>query len=364
MVSTTALPVPPPNYGGIEKVVYDLSAELSVLGHEVAVAATTDSVLPEGVRLVPTVPSGRLNNEQRAYDVYKGMVGEYDIICDHSLFKVASRQVFRAEGPCYIPVCHTLDLPAFSTRTPRLVCVSKSHAAYIGQKYGCSPRYVYNGVRPAEYSASTSSLNERKRFLFIGRLSPEKGALEAIMICKSLSVPLDVVEGRGRESGRLVVARGLASLGLPVDYLAKWFYRGPYGIDYLLRAVRETRSAGCRYLSGIDHKQKVELLYSARALLFPVQYEEPFGLAVVEAMICGTPVVAYSRGAMPELIEDGVTGFLVKPGDKAGFIEALSKIDNVDPGGCRNHVLSKFTSSIMAKNYEALFMDALLGAVW
>lgn len=363
MVSTTALPVPPTSYGGIEKVIHDLSAELAARGNRVSIAATAESTPPPGVELIRTVSSGRLHDEERAYEIYKEKLREYDIVCDHSLFKVASKYMTWDGPPFYVPVCHILDVPKFSSRTPRLVCVSSSHASYIHQKYGYSSRYVHNGIRPDDYPVKMDK-PDRSRFLFIGRLSPEKGALQAIRISRLMGIPLEIIEGRGREGRRLTAARWLARSGLPIDYVAKWLYRGPYGVDYILRAVREIRNGGCSYWSNVSHERKVELLSSARALLFPLQYEEPFGLAVVEAMICGTPVVAYSRGAMPELIKDGVTGFLVKPDDIEGFADALRKVDRIDSRNCRNRVISNFTAAAMARNYENLFKEVIDGAKW
>jgi len=364
LISPTALPVPPMRYGGIEKVVYDLCNELSHRGHDVTLAAPKGSIPPEGVSLIPTTLSGRIENEKKAYKLYAQDLDRFDIVCDHSISKAASAHISWNGPPYYIPVCHILDSPRFPTKEPRLVCVSRSHAEYIGNKYGLSPKFIYNGLQPSEYPFHARTREPSSRFLFIGRLTPEKGGLEAIRVCRSLGVPLDIIEGRGMESNLLRLARHAAARGLPADWVARHLYHGPYGIDSLLRAIREVRGWDCRYLSNVTHKKKLELLSSAKALLLPLQYEEPFGLVAIESMACGTPVVAYARGAMKELIQDGKTGFLVEPDDEGAFKRAMSEVSTIRAEDCRARFLDRFTAGIMSGNYETLFKEVIGGAKW
>ena len=110
-----------------------------------------------------------------------------------------------------------------------------------------------------------------------------------------------------------------------------------------------------KYRGHCDYR-KVGLVYGqVRALLAPINWEEPFGLVVIESMACGTPVIAYGRGSMPELIVDGVTGFVIRPEDEQGLVKAIKKIDQIDRRKCREHVEKNFTTERMVNDYEKLF---------
>ncbi|MDV3293770.1 MAG: glycosyltransferase [Nitrososphaerales archaeon] len=364
LVSTTSLPVPPLTYGGIERIVYDLSRGLASRGHQVTLVAAKGSRPPPDVRVILTVDPGRIAGEEVAFRIYEKELHNHDIVCDHSLLKIAAQRIPINGSVRYVPVCHTLDLPSCRMEKARLVGVSTSHARYMSEKYGREFRAVCNGIDPAEYSPILERNEKRGSFLFLGRLTPEKGARDAIKFCRSLGVGLTVVEGTGRERFSMRAARRMAKMGLPIDYAARAFYRGPFGIAYLLRAIRETRNPNCVYRTNVSHATKVGLLSQARALLFPVQDEEPFGLVAVEAMACGTPVVAYRRGSMPEIIDQGKTGYLVEAGDEESFMECMKAADHIDPVACRNRVLEYFGADRMVKDYEALFEKVMGGATW
>ena len=166
------------------------------------------------------------------------------------------------------------------------------------------------------------------RLLFFGRIHPDKGAAEAIAVARATGMAMTmagIVQDEGYH------AREVAPhLGQRIDY------RGPVGGDDRLRT-----------------------LGAAKALLHLINFDEPFGLSVVEAMACGTPVIAVRRGSMPELIEDGVTGFLVRTVDEA--IAAVDRIDAIDRAACRRAVIERFSVDRMADRYIALYREILGG---
>jgi glycosyltransferase involved in cell wall biosynthesis len=133
--------------------------------------------------------------------------------------------------------------------------------------------------------------------------------------------------------------------------------------DYWVEVARECWFLSkWEYLGEVRHEEKVDLLSRAKALLFPVQWAEPFGLTVIEALACGTPTIAYRHAAMPEIIKDGETGFLVK--DEKTFMNAMRKIDNIDPEDCRKDAEKRWSSERMAKDYVELFDEVLRGGKW
>jgi glycosyltransferase involved in cell wall biosynthesis len=363
LIAPASIPVPPLTYGGIERMVYLLAKGLASRGHDVALAATADSHPPEGVAFIPTVASGNLEGERRALDYYKGRLGDFDLVSDHSLSKVVSESPLRS-GAVYVPTCHTLTLPNGGLGLANLTCVSRAHARELESRYGCKPRIVYNGIDVERYPLPKKMDSRNGRMAFVGRLTPEKGALEAVRVCKRLGVPLDLIEGKGEEGRAMRLMRALALGGVPTERLADWFYSGPLGISELLLTLREARGGRCRYLANVSEEVKNELIASASGFIFPVKYEEPFGISVVEAMACGTPPVAYDRGAMGELIDTGRTGILVEPGDTAGLAKAIPELAGIDPDACRRQVAEKFSADAMVEGYVSAFKDAERGRTW
>ncbi|RLF34935.1 MAG: hypothetical protein DRM99_05600 [Thermoplasmata archaeon] len=127
------------------------------------------------------------------------------------------------------------------------------------------------------------------------------------------------------------------------------------------QVIKNDRSGLVRYLGELGFQEKVKFFAKAKAFLYPLQWEEPFGLVMVEAMACGTPVIAFRRGAVPEVVKDKETGFVVNPLNKngkvniEGLIEAIKKIDQIDRSQCRRHVEENFSVKKMADGYEEVY---------
>jgi glycosyltransferase involved in cell wall biosynthesis len=362
LIAPATLPVPPRNYGGVERVVYTLAEGLARHGHQVTLAAPSESVAPPGVSLLRTGQSGKANGEKIALEMYRNVLGGFDVVSDHSE-KKAVRTFAEAKGTPYVPTCHTLTLGQADERLSRLVSLSRAHAAYIEARYGVGSRVIYNGI-DLHYYPAVKAMSERENLVYVGRLTPEKGGAEAVKICRRLNLQLDVVEGTAGESMAMKAARMLASIGIPVDAVASRLYTGSIEIPGLLTTLREIRQGGMRYRRNVSESEKLRILGSASALLLPLRYQEPFGLTAVEAMGCGTPVIAYRSGAMPELIEQGETGFVVDPEDEGALKDAISGVHSLDPSACRKRVEDHFSSEVMVRSYVTAFEDAVRGTRW
>jgi glycosyltransferase involved in cell wall biosynthesis len=188
---------------------------------------------------------------------------------------------------------------------------------------------VYNGV-PAETYAFREKPGDY--FAFLGRISPEKGPDRAIEIAKRLGVPLKI--------------------GAKVD---------PADVNYFKQEIKPLLDHPLiEFLGEVNDSQKNELLGNARALLFPINWPEPFGLVMIESLACGTPVIAFRHGSVPEVMRDGVSGYIVETLDEA--VAAAGRLDQIDRAACRRHFEENFSSQRMAEGYLAAYRKALRAA--
>ena len=326
-VAPLAESIPPKLYGGTERVVAWLIEELAKLGHEVTLFASGDSktraeleaVWPRALRL------GRPKSDPMAaqaalLDAVARRAREFDVI--HVHIDWLHLPLLSRLGVPFVTTTHgRLDLPGFpevALRFPDAPYVSISdnqrealpEARWIGT--------VYHGL-PA---SSLRPCLERGRYLaFLGRLTAEKGPEAAIRIARAAEMPLHIA----------------AKL--------------PRGERAFFKEKLEPQIDGeqVRLTGEVNDKTKEAFLAGAAALLFPIHWPEPFGLVMIEAMACGTPVIAFRSGSVPEVIDDGITGFVVESEDQA--IEALGRIGELDRGRVRAHFEKRFTSERMAKEY-------------
>jgi glycosyltransferase involved in cell wall biosynthesis len=359
LISTAALTTPPQEYGGIELIVWWLADGLSQLGHEVAIVGLEGSTPPND-----KVKVFILWSKQEAYaetllaDRFSTLLEHFkpDIISDHSHYKVVY-PLAKKLGIPYVPTSHTIAIPDLGESKACWTALSKNHARWLNQKYGITAVPIYNGVRYLT-PARTKWSEKSQRFIFVGRPNPEKGALEAIEYCKKRNLPLDVVAGR-----------------LKIEPVA-----------YALWVAQECKwGSEIVYHGSVSHDRKFEMFSRARAFLNFPNWEEPFGLTVIESMWCGTPVITTDVGAMPELVEDKKTGFIIPvKRDEAGapikifnprgveridFDEtlvdnALASLQQLDLQYIVQYARSKFSISRMANDYLKTFNDVLDGRVW
>jgi len=187
---------------------------------------------------------------------------------------------------------------------------------------------VYNGIPRQSHALSTS---QRDYLAFMGRISPEKGVIDAIQIARKAGLPL--------------------SIAAKVDAEFQSYFE-----NAVLPLMRQSDVS---FLGEIGGDDKEDFLGGARALLFPINWPEPFGLVMIEAMACGTPVIAFPRGAVPEVLVEGESGFMVDSVDAA--VEAVGKLDRIDHRRCRQLFEERFTAKRMATDYLDVYRRILKG---
>jgi glycosyltransferase involved in cell wall biosynthesis len=331
IISPVWFPVPPLRYGGIESIVALLADGLVDAGHEVTLVASGESgtkaellsVFPEGQSEHIGKTLWELHHALACYE----RAGELDVVNDHSgpLAAVLG-------GAVKTPVVHTVHGPLdrragdlyeqIAGVAPQVGLVSVS----LNQR---KPRpdlpWVGNCLNALDLSAYPVHPHQGDYLLFIGRMSPDKGAHRAVEVAEATGLPLKLA-------------------GKMQELLEE---------EYFDSQVRPHLGPEIEYLGEVSQMDKVDLLQNARATLFPIEWEEPFGLVMVESMACGTPVIATRRGAVPEVVEDGRSGIIVD--DHAQMGSALSLADRLDPMECRRYVEEQFSAERMVSDYEAVY---------
>ncbi len=327
--------VPPLRYGGTERVVHWLTEALVGAGHEVTLFATGDS--RTSATLVPV--RAQAERFQRNFEVnnapYARMIelvarqaAAFDVLhfhIDFHPFSVMSRQA----TPFLTTLHGRLDqawvdqIYGLFPDVP-LVSISDNHRRPLpGQNWLGT---VLHGM-PRDLLRPTADGGDY--FAFLGRISPEKGIVDAIRIAHATGVPLKIAAKVGEEDTE--------------------FYQ------HVVKPLID--GAAVEYIGEIDDDQKADFLSNARAMLFPIDWPEPFGLVMIEAMACGCPVIAYPRGSVPEVIEDGLTGFIVP--DVAGAVAACAKLDALPRAAVRARFEQRWTSERMAADYLRLYQGLI-----
>ena len=323
--------VPPKGYGGTERVVSYLTEELVRQGHDVTLFASGDSVTQAS--LVPACARS-LRLDEHCVDAFVHHLlmlenvfreaSRFDIVhfhCDYIHFPLSRRHrvtgITTLHGRLDIP-----DLLPLYREYPEmpLVSISDAQRAPLPRAnwkstvhHGLPPRLYTYRDRPGDYLA------------FVGRISPEKGVDRAIEIARRAGMELKIAA--------------------KVDAVDR---------EYFERVVKPLlRQPGVEYLGEIGEGEKDEFLGGAYALLFPIDWPEPFGLVMIEAMACGTPVIAYPRGSVEEVMEDGVTGFIVDNTNDA--VRALERLQGLSRLRCRQVFEKRFTVDRMARDYLKVY---------
>jgi glycosyltransferase involved in cell wall biosynthesis len=331
--------VPPAGYGGIEWVVSLLADGLVDAGHDVTLFASGDSrtkaELANVYERAPSEHIGRSQWELPHVLACYGRSDDFDVINDHSGPVAAA-----VGGALSTPVLHTVHGPLdgepgqvyeqLARVAPDVGLISIS----MNQR---KPKphlsWIANCPNALDLSVYPCKPHRGDYLLFLGRLSSDKGAHRAIAVAIEVGIPLKIA-GKLREPKEREYFR---------EYVEP--HVGHHGIEFL---------------GEVNHGQKVELLQDARATLFPIEWEEPFGLVMIESMACGTPVIATRYGAVPEVIEHGRSGIIVE--NYREMAAALEDADRIDPLECRRYVEERFAPERMVADYLDAYETALARA--
>jgi glycosyltransferase involved in cell wall biosynthesis len=330
--------VPPSGYGGIEWIVALLANGLAEAGHDVTLFASGGSrTKAELASLFPEPPSrliGRTQPELHHVLACYARAHEFDVINDHTGMLGAV-----LGGAVDTPVVHTVHGPLEGE--PGEVYESIGQVApHVGlisismnqrrPKPGLN--WIANCHNALDFSVYPCKPHRGDYLLFLGRLSPDKGAHRAIAVAMETGLPLKIA-GKKQD---------------------------PKEVTYFREFVEPHLVDGIEYLGEVSHGEKVELLQNARATLFPIEWEEPFGLVMIESMACGTPVIATRRGAVPEVIEHGRSGIIVDDYREMGA--ALAAADELDPSELRRYVEEEFSPERMVGDYLEAYETAIAAA--
>ena len=323
--------VPPRFYGGTERVVSWLTEELVSLGHDVTLFASGDSVtnarlVPvcrKALRLDPDCVDPVVHHVLMMEDVFS-QAAEFDLIhshVDYLHFSLSRRE----QTPCVTTLHGRLDLPDLAPLYKNfrdIPLVSISDAQREPLPWANWQGTVHHGL-PAKSLAFCEGPG--KYLAFLGRISPEKGVDQAIDIAIRSHIPLKIAAKVDRNDR-----------------------------EYFEDTIRPLLDHHLiEFIGEIGYAEKNDFLGNAAAILFPINWPEPFGLVMIEAMACGTPVIAYPFGSVPEIVADGATGFLVR--DTDGAVEAVNRISEIDRQDCRRHFERYFTDERMALDYVKIY---------
>ena len=345
IVAPLVTPIAEPQEGGSQALVADLAVGLTERGHVVDVYAASGSSI-DGAHVIdtgvdsrtlqaalfhPGSPRASLPAVEAAFDHVFAMteVGDYDVVHSHGFDSAALRR--SRAGPTR--VIHTVHLPAepeaaaalieAQSRMPPAIVVGVS----ASQARGWRPlvafdRVIRNGV-PVERIPWSDA--DGGGLVFAGRLSPEKGAREAI----------DIAIGAGQR----------------IDV-----YGSAYDAEYARSLEARFRgSSGVRFHPPVPRPELWRHLARARAVLCPIDWDEPFGLVAAEAQAAGAPVVGFARGGLVDVVADGITGFLVEPGDIAAAIAAVGSVGSIERRACRQHAVNDLDLKTTIAEYEDLY---------
>jgi len=330
--------VPPKLYGGTERVVYYLTEELIKLGHEVSLFASGDSKtsgtlitdIPEALRLKEGGCEDMMAPHVAQLQSVLERANEFDIIHFHNDY-------------LHFPITNNLKIPHVTTlhgkltiaelqliynKFPHQPVVSISDSQRKPMPQANFVATVYHGLPEDLFSGGNS---EEGYLAFLGRISPEKGCDRAIEIAIATNTPIKIAAKIDKADQHYFEEKIKTLFGHPL----------------------------VTYIGEINEQQKGEFLGKAKALLFPIDWNEPFGIVMIEAMACGTPVIAWNMGSVPEIIENGKSGFIVNSIEES--INALDKLSYVKRESVRKAFEERFTAKRMAADYLKVYEDIIAG---
>ena len=333
VVAPPWVPVPPPAYGGTEAVLDYLARGLRDAGHEVMLYTTGDSTCEVPIRYsrataAGTVDAGAVTELHHAVNAYETLV-EWgaDVVHDHTLLGPHIAE------PYGVPVVTTNHGPFLSDlgdcyrmlglRAP-IIAVSGHQASTAGPVPVAA--VIHHGVDVDRFPVGDGSGGYA---LFLGRMCPDKAVHVAARVAREAGVPLRIA-AKMREAPERA---------------------------YFAAEVEPLLGDGVEYVGEVGWDEKLELLAGATCLLNPIAWPEPFGMVMIEALACGTPVIATGCGSVPEIVTDAVTGFVCAT--ERELIEALHRVDELDRAWCRKDAATRFSTERMVADHVALYRRAM-----
>ena len=340
-MGSVALPVPPPHQGGTEWIAYYQAKGLAGLGHEVILMAAKGSLADEKYRLVevgrPAFAKATAGKEEiessralRVENVHLAEViekltelkDEYDVILNNMRGEAVFLPFARAWGKTFVNVMH---LPIFEElalyfkkfNTPIITISNAQRKQFPDLNYLAT---VPNSVDTEKFTFNPHPSSDGY-LLMMGTIGRHKNQGAAIRVARKLGMKL-ILAGKIRDQ------------------------------DYFEELKADIDGTNIIWFGELDFYKKVELYQNAKCFLFPILWEEPFGLVLIEAMSCGTPVVAFGNGAIPEVVVDGKTGFVIENNSEEEMAKAVLKIADIKRQTCRNHAVDNFSVEKMVKAYE------------
>lgn len=331
LIVNPLIPVPPEQYGGIERVVYVLIRELIKMGHEVTLYANPDSQ-----------PGCKLTGYQESEHYGLKDFIKINLLTSSLLFKnfdvvhtfgrmsnIASLMPFKQ------PKIVSYQLPPTLSQVNKAVKVAAKSSIYFTAcsnfianqiSYIGQVTTIYNSVNIDDYQFNPEVAADAP-LVFLGRIQEEKGTAIAIEIAL-------------KANKKLIIAGNI-----PDEQIHQQYF------NEQVRPFIDQEQI--RYIGPVNNAQKNDLLRNASAMLMPVTWDEPFGIVMAEALACGTPVIGFNRGAIPEVVSNGSTGFICNNINE--MIEAVNNIPSLSRPNCRQVAEEKFNSTVMAKQYEQLY---------
>ncbi|HEY2817871.1 MAG TPA: glycosyltransferase family 4 protein [Casimicrobiaceae bacterium] len=334
-IAPLAESVPPQGYGGTERVVANLTDALVEMGHEVTLFASGDSATnaylvagrekalrldPNPLKSDPSAHFAMLHEVRKQRQEFDILHFHTDILHFPFFEDFAAQTLTTLHGRLDIP-----DLAEVFRRWPQYPLASISDHQRRPARFANWRGTVQHGI-PTDLFAFSE--NHRGVLAFVGRIAPEKRADRAIEIARRAGMTLRIAA--------------------KVDAADRVYFQ---------EIIEPQFDTHVDFMGEIGDFQKNELLGSAAALLFPIDWPEPFGMVMIEAMACGTPVIAWDEGAVSEIIDDGVTGFIVRSIDAA--VEAIHRVDTLDRQAVRTTFERRFSAAAMSNNYLRLYAEAL-----
>lgn len=336
MLSPIHWRTPPRSYGPWEQIASDITEELVRRGHEVTLYATADSITTAKLKSIAPYPlleqSGKDLDDKLYGLMHMAMAyedaGDFDIIHNHydGYPLVMSKLV---DIPV-VSTVHGFSSPHIHQLYRRYDNVSYVSISYADRLHCPEMNWVENVYHGLHISDWPANYQPEDWIGFIGRVHPFKGTHLAIEAAK--------------KSGEILKIAGSIDENDPVV------------LDYWEQAIKpQIDDKQVIYLGEVSGPDRLEFYQKAKATLVPITWEEPFGLVLIESMAVGTPVIAFGRGSVPEVVEDGVGGWVVAPDDIDAMADAIGKIDQLDRSAVRKHAEENFSVGTMVDQYEALY---------